>query len=71
MDFSQKEITVVGSWTYTFKDYVTTLDFLRRAKGIGLPVEKLITHKFSLDELNEAMEVNMKLQGIKVAYVNR
>ena len=70
-DFCQKEITVVGSWTYTFKDYVTTLDFLRRAKGIGLPVEKLITHKFSLDELNEAMEVNMKLQGIKVAYVNR
>lgn len=70
-DFCQKEITVVGSWTYTFKDYVTTIDFLRRAKGIGLPVEKLITHKFSLDELNEAMEVNMKLQGIKVAYVNR
>lgn len=70
-DFCQKEITVVGSWTYTFKDYVTTLDFLRRAKGIGLPVEKLITHKFSLDELNEAMEVNMKLQGIKVAYINR
>lgn len=70
-DFCQKEITVVGSWTYTFKDYVTTLDFLRRAKGIDLPVEKLITHKFSLDELNEAMEVNMKLQGIKVAYVNR
>ena len=70
-DFCQKEITVVGSWTYTFKDYVTTLDFLRRAKGIGLPVEKLITHKFSLVELNEAMEVNMKLQGNKVAYVNR
>lgn len=70
-DFCQKEITAVGSWTYTFRDYVTTLDFLRRAKGIGLPIEKLITHKFSLDELNEAMEVNMKLQGIKVAYVNK
>ncbi|MGL5675155.1 MAG: zinc-dependent alcohol dehydrogenase [Cellulosilyticaceae bacterium] len=70
-DFCQKEITVVGSWVYTFRDYVTTLDFLRRAKGIGLPVDKLVTHKFGLDELNQAMEVNMKLEGIKVAYVNK
>ncbi|MGL4737032.1 MAG: zinc-dependent alcohol dehydrogenase [Cellulosilyticaceae bacterium] len=70
-DFCQKEITVVGSWVYTFRDYVTTLDFLRRAKGIGLPVERLVTHKFGLDELNKAMEVNMKLEGIKVAYVNK
>lgn len=70
-DFCQKEITVVGSWVYTFRDYVTTLDFLRRAKGIGLPVETLVTHKFGLDELNKAMEVNMKLEGIKVAYVNK
>lgn len=70
-DLCQKEITVVGSWVYTFRDYVTTLDFLRRAKGIGLPVERLITHKFGLDELNKAMEVNMKLEGIKVAYVNK
>lgn len=70
-DFCQKEITVVGSWVYTFRDYVTTLDFLRRAKGIGLPVDRLVTHKFGLDELNKAMEVNMKLEGIKVAYVNK
>lgn len=70
-DYCQKEITVVGSWTYTLRDYVTTLDFLRRAKGIGLPVDTLVTHKFGLDELNKAMEVNMKLEGIKVAYVNK
>lgn len=70
-DFCQKEITVVGSWTYTLRDYVTTLDFLRRAKGIGLPVDRLVTHKFGLDELTKAMEVNMKLEGIKVAYVNK
>lgn len=70
-DFCAKEITVVGSWVYTFADYVTTLDFLRRAKGIGLPIDSLITHKFSLDQLNEAMEVNMKQEGIKIAFVNK
>lgn len=70
-DICQKEITVVGSWVYTFRDYVTTLDFLRRAKGIGLPVTSLVTHKFGLDELNEAMHVNMRQEGIKVAFVNK
>lgn len=69
-DMCQKEITIVGSWTYTFRDYQNTLDFLKRAKAIGIPFEKLITHRFSLDELNEAMVVNMKQLGIKVAYIN-
>lgn len=70
-DFCNKEITLVGSWTYTLKDYVTTFDFLRRASEIGLPVEELITHRFGLDELNQAMEVNMKQEGIKVVYINK
>jgi L-iditol 2-dehydrogenase len=69
-DICSKEITLVGSWTYTPQDYLTTFDFLRRAKGIGLPLNKLITHRFTLDQLNEAMEVNIKQVGIKIAYVN-
>lgn len=69
-DLCQKEITLVGSWVYTFKDYVTTLAYIKRATAIGLPIEKLITHRFGLDQLNEAMGVNMRLEGIKVAYIN-
>lgn len=69
-DLCQKEITLVGSWVYTFKDYVTTLDYIKRATAIGLPIEKLITHRFPLDKLNEAMGVNMRLEGVKVAYIN-
>lgn len=69
-DICQKEITTVGSWVYNFGDYANTLDFIRRAKGIGLPLEELITHTFSLHDLNEAMAVNMKLEGIKIAYIN-
>lgn len=70
-DICAKEISLVGSWVYTFADYATTLDFIRRAKGIGLPFEELITHEFSLEDLNEAMAVNMRLEGIKIAYVNQ
>jgi len=69
-DICNKEITVVGSWVYTPQDYAITFDFLKRAQGIGLPIEKLITHRFTLEQLNTAMEVNMKQEGIKIVYVN-
>ena len=70
-DICSKEITTVGSWVYTLRDYVTTFDFLKRAKGIGLPLEKLITHKFTLDQINEALETNLKMEGLKIAIVNQ
>lgn len=68
-DLCSKEISLVGSWTYTYADYVTTLDFLKRAKGIGLPISELITHSYTLDQLNEAMITNIKMEGIKIAYI--
>ena len=34
-----------------------------------IPVEELITHTFPLDQLNEAMEVNVAQKGIKICYV--
>lgn len=69
-DICSKEITIVGSWVYTLRDYATTFDFLKRAKAIGLPIEKLITHKFPLSEINKAHETNLKMEGLKIAIVN-
>lgn len=70
-DICAKEITTVGSWVYTLRDYATTFDFLKRAKGIGLPLEKLITHKFPLEQINEAHVTNLKMEGLKIAIVNQ
>ena len=70
-DICSKEITTVGSWVYTLRDYATTFDFLKRAKGIGLPIEKLITHKFPLEGINEALKTNLKMEGLKIAIVNK
>ena len=70
-DICSKEITTVGSWVYTLRDYVTTFDFLKRAKAIGLPMEKLITHKYPLEEINEALQTNLKMEGLKIAIVNK
>jgi len=69
-DICSKEITTVGSWVYTLRDYATTFDFLKRAKGIGLPIGKLITHKYPLDQINEAHFTNLKMEGLKIAIVN-
>ena len=70
-DICAKEITTVGSWVYTLRDYVTTFDFLKRAKGIGLPLEELITHKYPLEQINEALQTNLKMEGLKIAIVNK
>lgn len=69
-DLCAKEITLVGSWVYTLRDYATTFDFIKRAKGIGLPLEKLITHKYKLEDINEAYKTNLKMTGLKIAIVN-
>lgn len=68
-DICAKEISVVGSWVYTVEEYPIAYNFLRRAQGIGLPVESLITHRFPLDRIEEAMEVNIRQEGLKVAVI--
>ena len=70
-DLCAKEITVVGSWVYTLRDYATTFDFLKRAKGIGLPINELITHKFPLEKINEGHITNLNMEGLKIAIVNQ
>ena len=68
-DLCNKEVTAVGSWVYSPQDYPTTFDFLKRAYGIGLPLTKLISHRFKLDEITEALETNVQMKGIKIAVI--
>lgn len=69
-DICSKEITTVGSWVYTLRDYATTFDFLKSAKAIGLPMSDLITHRFPLDQINEAHQTNLNKEGLKIAIIN-
>ena len=70
-DLCAKEITLVGSWVYTLRDYATTFDFLKRAKGIGLPLSELITDRYPLEEINEALKKNLEMTGLKIAVINK
>jgi len=69
-DICQKEITIVGSWVYTLRDYATTFDFLKSAKQLGLPLETLITHTYPLDKIDQALRDNLAMKGIKLAIIN-
>lgn len=69
-DICSKEITTVGSWVYTLRDYATTFDFLKSAQKIGLPIEELITDTYSLDEINEGHNTNLAMTGLKIAIIN-
>ncbi len=70
-DMCSKEITLVGSWVYTLRDYVTTFAFLRSAKAIGLPLSELITDRFPLEKINEALETNLAMTGLKIAIMGK
>lgn len=70
-DICSKEITTVGSWVYTLRDYATTFDFLKSAKKMGLPMDRLITHTYPLEEINEALKTNLAMTGLKIAIINQ
>lgn len=66
LDICNKEIKVTGSWTYQAKDWVHAMEFLKEAKDRGLPVTDLLTDKFPLEQINEAMHTNMAMTGLKI-----
>jgi threonine dehydrogenase-like Zn-dependent dehydrogenase len=69
-DICEKEITTVGSWVYTLRDYPTTFDFLKCAKQIKLPLEKLITDTYKLEQIDAAFKTNIAMTGLKIAIIN-
>ena len=70
-DICSKELTMVGSWVYTLRDYATTFEFLKSAKKIGLPMNELITDTFPLEQINEAHRTNLAMTGLKIAIINQ
>ena len=66
LDICNKEIKVTGSWTYQQKDWLQAMDFLKEAKDRNLPVGEMLTHKYALAKINDAMEMNISMQGLKI-----
>ena len=68
-DFSEvvfRCLTIRGVHNYDTRHLQWGVDFLKQAKGI-FPFEKLVTERFSLDEINQAMDAARSGKTIRVA----
>ncbi len=70
-DLCKKEITVVGSWVYTPEEYPAAIGLIEQCQRIGIPLEDLVTATYPLDEINQAMQDNIEMKGIKLAILPR
>ncbi|OON97172.1 MAG: theronine dehydrogenase [Candidatus Epulonipiscioides saccharophilum] len=66
-DICHKEITLVGSYAYTPQTYPITIDMIRRALEIGIPISDMVTHWYPLEEISQAFDKNMSMEGLKIA----
>ena len=57
-----KELTLIGSWSVAPHEMLELFELVQQ----GLPVEQLITHRFSIDEAQEAYETAFNQRGCKV-----
>lgn len=69
-DICKKEISVIGSWVYNSTDYPNAYHFLQRAERMGLPMSRLITHRFPLDRIQEGFDTNLRQEGEKIMIYN-
>ena len=53
-DMIRKGLTLVGSWHYNLKD---TLRIIRMIGEVGESLDKMVTHRFALEEVQQAWEL--------------
>ena len=57
-----KELTLIGSWCVGPDEYLQLVKLVQK----GLPLERLITHRFSIDDAAEAFDTAFTQQGTKI-----
>lgn len=67
IDMCNKEVFACGSWTYQAKDWVHAIEILKEGAERGIPVTDLVSDKYPLDQMNEAMAKNISMTGFKIA----
>jgi threonine dehydrogenase-like Zn-dependent dehydrogenase len=57
---NRKQVTLTGVWSAANRHFLRALTLLRK-----LPVEKLVTHRFPLDQINEALLAAERQEALK------
>ena len=61
---NRKQITIKGAWSAANKHFLRGLNLLRKIK-----VDKLVTHHYPLDEINEAVMATERQEALKAVIV--
>ena len=62
--FLRKELTLIGSWYFALDDYPEMVQLLQS----GLPLSRIVTHRFRLDDAQEAFDLFMSGNSGKVVF---
>ena len=65
---TRKQLQVFGSWSSEPRHMKTALEFLAR-RGHEFPFQSMVTHRFPLDQANEALAATAKWQSAKSVIV--
>jgi L-iditol 2-dehydrogenase len=65
---TRKQLQLHGSWGSEHRHMAQALEFLRNQGG-RFPFEELVTHRFPLDRVMEAIETTQKWQSTKSVVV--
>lgn len=61
---NKKQLLITGAWSASNKHFLRGLNLLRK-----LPVEKLVTHRYGLDEVNDAVIAMESQEALKAVIV--
>ena len=65
---TRKQLVVAGSWGFEPRHTQTGLQFLERTRD-RFPFEKLISNRFGLEQVNEALQTTARWTGVKSVIV--
>jgi len=63
-----KDMDILGSWTYPPTQFNTALELFRMSRG-KIPLEELITHQFKVSEAQKAIDTSKSRQGLKLVII--
>ena len=65
-----KDMDIFGSWTYPPTQFGTVLDLMRLSAD-RLPLDEIVTHKYSVGDAQKAIDTLKARQGIKHAIIGK
>ena len=61
---NKKQLLITGAWSASNKHFLQGLNLMRK-----MPIDKLVTHRFGLDEVNDALIVMERQEALKPVIV--